>query len=91
MSALSKDLQVWRAERDWQMQSARLYRTSARLRATRPSRPWLTAAPSSVLLAWAAQAVHKARLANYELIALRRLASERSRRLPAASLSVQSH
>lgn len=75
MNDLAKEIAAWRQERNWQIQSARLYRAAGRAQSTRPRLPWLPDLEGVLLKTRARAAVHKARTANHELIALRLLAS----------------
>lgn len=75
MNPLAADIAACRQERNWQMQNARLLRAAGRVEPSRPRLPWLPDLEGLLLSARASAAVHKARVANHELIALRLLAT----------------
>ena len=78
MNDFAKQIASWRHEREWHIQTARLYRAAGRAKSTRPRLPWLPDFEGVLLKTRARAAVHKARSANRELIALRLLAHESS-------------
>lgn len=71
--ALSREIEAWRRERLWQLQSARWYLAGAEAREANPPPAWQPCISPEHLRARASEAVRRARLAHLEFMAVRRL------------------